>query len=84
MKQKLSEANLDVKGKLSSWMEGGFEHTGLVQGVQNLLQLIGGSSDGSGKIQEVIANLGSPRDFLKTVKSNTIIKHKQNCTRIEF
>ena len=58
LQQRLKEAGLDVKGKLSSWMEGGADHAGLIKGLSLLID----------KMQSITLELpdvaSSPRDKL--------------------
>ena len=58
LQQRLKEAGLDVKGKLSSWMEGGADHAGLIKSLSLLID----------KMQNMTLELpdfaSSPRDKL--------------------
>ena len=63
----LSEANLEAKGKVNSWMEGGFEHTGLMQGVELLIKSLQNKHQSPDKIRENIRHVGSPRDAIVRV-----------------
>ena len=65
---RLETAGLEAKGKLNSWMEGGFEHAGLLDGIQLLLAKIEGERLSIEEdIHDLIMQTGSPRDVIMRV-----------------
>ena len=69
IEERLAEAGLEAKGKLNSWLEGGFEHSGLVQGVKLLLARVQSRSQNTNDLRDVMQQAGSPRDLLMRVGS---------------
>ena len=67
IEEKLAEAGNEIKGKLDSWLEGGFEHLGLVQGVEHLLDRIDETKQSADDVRDVISKIGSPRDVILRV-----------------
>ena len=64
IQERLSEFSLDVKGKLNSWMEGGLEHSGLVQGVKLMLEKLDQARPSLQNPRELTGGTGSPRETL--------------------
>ena len=67
IRERLSESSQDVKGKLNSWMEGGLEHMGLMQGVKMMLEELAQALPNLQNPHEITASTGSPREKLVRV-----------------
>ena len=83
IQERLSEASLDVKGKVNSWMEGGLEHSGLVQGVKLMLEKLNKLSrtyDNWDNAKEIISTSGSPREQLVRVRHRRFTYMCYECT----
>ena len=67
IEERLAEAGLEAKGKLNSWLEGGFEHLGLVQGIEHFLERVESGKQNVEDLRDVIKQAGSVRDVLMRV-----------------
>ena len=87
IQERLSEASLDVKGKVNSWMEGGLEHSGLVQGVKLMLEKLSKLSrtyDNWDNAKEIISTSGSPREQLIRVGHGRFMYMRYKCAHAQY
>lgn len=61
------EKGSELQGKITSWMEAGVEHSNLVKGLKNIIQLLRTGESVMDKLDR-IKNAGSPREKLQMVK----------------